>query len=54
MFEGKEILGKPVFSMQRGNVVIEDGKIHTKQGSAVYLAGDVNLTASAPNGHKIG
>ena len=53
MFEGKEILGKPVFSMQRGNVVIEDGKIHTKQGSAVYLAGDVNLTASAPNGHKI-
>ena len=53
MFEGKEILGKPIFSMQRGNVVIENGKIHSKQGSAVYLTGDVNLTASAPNGHKI-
>ena len=53
MFEGKEILGKPVFSMQRGKTLIEHGEMKSEQGNALYLPGDVNLTASAPKGHRV-
>ena len=53
MFEGKEILGKPVFSMQRGRTLIEQGEMKSEQGDALYLPGDVNLTASAPKGHRV-
>ena len=53
LFEGKEILGKPVFSMQRGKTLIEHGEMKSEQGNALYLPGDVNLTASAPKGHRV-
>jgi len=53
MFEGKEILGKPVFSMQRGNVIIEDGELKRSPGSAQYLPGKSDLASWAPRGHKI-
>lgn len=53
MFEGKEILGQAVFSMQRGNVIIEDGELKRAAGSAQYLPGKSDLAAWAPRGHKI-
>ena len=34
MFEGKEVLGKPIFSMQRGEAVIEDGELKRPPGKA--------------------
>ena len=53
MFEGKEVLGKPVFSMQRGEVVIEDGELKRPAGRARFLPGDRDLAAYAPNGHRV-
>ena len=53
MFEGKEVLGKPVFSMQRGEVVIEDGELKRPPGRARYLPGDSDLAAYAPKGHRV-
>ena len=53
MFEGKQVLGKPVFSMQRGQVVIEDGEMKRAPGNANYLPGDGTLAAYASGGHNI-
>ena len=53
MFEGKEVLGKPVFSMQRGRVVIEDGELKRPAGEARFLPGDSALAAYAPDGHPV-
>ena len=53
MFEGKEILGKPVFSMQRGRVVIEDGELKRSVGEARFLPGNSALAAYAPGGHAV-
>jgi dihydropyrimidinase len=53
MFEGKEVLGKPVFSMQRGEVVIEDGELRRPAGRARFLPGNSDLAAYAPNGHRV-
>ena len=53
MFEGKEILGKPVYSMQRGRTLIDRGEMKSEQGGALYLPGDVDMTASAPKGYKV-
>ena len=53
MFEGKEVLGKPVWSMQRGDILIEDGELRRPTGQAKYLPGDVNSAAYAPNGHPV-
>ena len=54
MFEGKEILGKAVYSMLRGRTLIENSEMKSEQGGALYLPGDVNVTASAPKGYKVG
>ena len=53
MFEGKEVLGKPVFSMQRGEVLIEDGELKRTSGNAKFLPGDSDLAAFANGGHHI-
>lgn len=45
MFEGKSVLGKPVFSMQRGEIIIEDGELVRRPGKAKFLPGDTNMTA---------
>ena len=52
-FEGKEVLGKPVFTMQRGEVLIEDGEMKRPQGRAEYLEGAPELAAYAPSGHAV-
>ncbi len=53
MFEGKEVLGKPVFSMQRGETVIEDGELKRAPGKARFLPGDSDLAAFATGGHAV-
>jgi dihydropyrimidinase len=53
MFEGKQVLGKPVFSMQRGEIIIEDGELKRARGKAKYLPGKGELATYAPGGHKI-
>ena len=53
MFEGKEVLGKPVFSMQRGEVLIEDGELKRPRGKAKFLPGNSDLAAFADGGHRI-
>ena len=53
MFEGKQVLGKPVFSMQRGEVVIEDGELRRPVGRARFLPGNGELAAFAPDGHAV-
>jgi dihydropyrimidinase len=45
LFEGREVLGQPIFSMQRGHEVLVDGEIVQKPGSARFYpthAGQVN------------
>ncbi len=53
MFEGKEVLGKPVFSMQRGEVVIEDGELRRPSGKARFLPGDGDVAAYSPSGYAV-
>ena len=53
MFEGKEVLGKPVFTMQRGEVIIEDGEMKRSMGNAKFLPGNRELAAYAPSGHPV-
>ena len=53
IFEGKEIAGTPVFSMQRGEVLIENGKLKRKQGNAKFLPGNRDLAAYAKNGFPV-
>ena len=45
LYEGRECLGRPVWVMQRGRVLIEDGQLVGTQGEACYLP-----TQSAVNG----
>jgi len=53
MFEGKEAMGAPVFSMQRGDVIIADGQCKRKQGNAYFLPGNRDLAAYAKNGFPV-
>jgi len=53
MFDGKEIIGAPVFSMQRGEVLIEDGQLKRKQGNAKFIPGNKDLAAYAQNGYPV-
>jgi dihydropyrimidinase len=53
LFEGKEVIGAPVFSMQRGEVLLEDGQLKRKQGNAKFLPGNRNLAAYAKNGFLV-
>ena len=53
IFEGKEVIGAPVFSMQRGEVLIENGELKRKQGNARFLPGNRDLAAYAKNGFPV-
>jgi dihydropyrimidinase len=53
MFEGKQVIGKPVFSMQRGEVLIENGELRRPRGRAKYLPGKPELAAYAKGGHSV-
>ncbi len=53
IFEGKEIIGAPVFSMQRGEVLLENGALRRKQGNARLLPGKPDLAAYAGNGFPV-
>ncbi len=52
-FEGKEVIGTPVFSMQRGGVVIQDGQLRRKPGNARFLPGNRDLAAYASKGFPV-
>ena len=53
MFEGKQVTGKPVLTMQRGEILVENGVMQRPKGRARYLPGDRDLTAYADNGHPV-
>ena len=53
MFEGKHVLGQPVLTMQRGEILVENGLMHRPKSRAQYLVGDRELTAYAPGGHPV-
>jgi dihydropyrimidinase len=42
MYEGRECLGIPVVVMQRGKVLVEDGKLKAKAGQGRYLPGKMD------------
>ena len=52
-FEGFDLLGMPVTTIQRGKIIVEDGNLVGIPGDARYIPGNPNLTAYAPNGNKI-
>ena len=54
MFEGKRVTGKPVMTMQRGEILVENGVMQRPKSRARYLPGDPNLAAYAPGGHAVG
>ena len=47
-FEGMDLVGFPVMTMVRGEVVIDDGKVVGKQGRAKFAPRDPNATSYAP------
>ena len=53
MFEGKRVFGKPVLTMQRGEILIENGQMRRPKGRAQYLSGDPDQAAYAAGGHEI-
>ena len=42
LFEGREVVGKPVLTMQRGRVVMADGKILGQAGQGRFLRTDTS------------
>lgn len=52
-FDGFELLGMPELTIQRGEVVMEGGKVERAQGKARFLKGDPNATPYAPHGYKL-
>ena len=53
MFEGKRVVGKPVLTMQRGEILVENGIMRGRMGQAEYLPGNPSLAAYAPGGHGV-
>ncbi|MQF69776.1 amidohydrolase family protein [SAR202 cluster bacterium AD-804-J14_MRT_500m] len=49
-FKGMNLLGMPILTMVRGQVVIEEGKLVGRKGSAEFVAGNPNSAAYAPKG----
>ena len=52
-FQGMELLGMPVLTMMRGEVVLEDGKLIGKQGRARFVPGNANATPYATHGPRV-
>jgi len=44
LFEGRSCLGKPVLTMQRGRILIEDGALKQKPGEAKFLSTRISKT----------
>jgi dihydropyrimidinase len=42
LYEGRRCLGKPVLSMQRGKILVEDGEMKEKPGKGKFLATKIN------------
>ena len=42
VYEGREVTGKPVLTMQRGAVIVEDGNLLATPGRARFLATDTS------------
>jgi dihydropyrimidinase len=42
LYEGREVVGKPVLTIQRGEVILENGKILAKPGQAKYMHTDTS------------
>ncbi len=42
MYEGRECLGGPVLVMQRGKILVENGKLMAESGQGKYLPGKMN------------
>ncbi len=53
MFEGKDVIGQPIMTMQRGEILVENGVMRRPKGRAEYLPGNRELAAYAPKGHKV-
>ena len=52
-FDGFELLGMPELTMQRGEVVMELGRVVGRQGRARFLKGDPNAAPYASRGYKL-
>jgi dihydropyrimidinase len=37
LYEGREVVGAPILTMQRGRVIVEDGRLKTQPGSGRFL-----------------
>lgn len=42
LYEGWKCRGKAILTMQRGKIVFEDGKLHTKPGEGAFLRRNVS------------
>jgi dihydropyrimidinase len=42
LYEGREVTGKPVLTMQRGAMIVEDGRLVAQPGSACFLRTDTS------------
>jgi dihydropyrimidinase len=38
LYEGRRCLGMPIFSMQRGRILVEDGEMKAKPGDGRFLS----------------
>ena len=44
LYEGRKCLGMPIFSVQRGRILIEDGAIKARPGEGKFLPTKINNT----------
>lgn len=52
-FEGYELGAMPVLTMQRGEIVMENGKVVRPQGRARFLSRDTSKAAYSPAGYSV-
>jgi dihydroorotase-like cyclic amidohydrolase len=52
-FENFQLQGMPTLTMQRGNVIVEDGKLVAQQGHAHYVPGNPGRAAYAPGAERV-
>lgn len=53
LFEGKQVTGTPVLMMQRGEVIIEQGRLKGKPGRAKFVPGNIDSATYASKGFQI-
>jgi dihydropyrimidinase len=42
LYEGREVMGAPLLTMQRGEVIVEDGRLLARPGRAQFLVTDTS------------